>query len=181
MPQSVLRIRIDADPDHVCHLHADPDPSFHFDADANPDTTLHIDADPDPSFQIKVQSPLKPWKSSQIDSYYILACHLKTDVDPDPDQAYHIDAVAVPDPTFHFDADPCGNGSGSTTLSKVLSAKNFSRIPGHCDQTALQYFINWQHAKQLKNFFTIGCLKKKIPDTGTPGTGTLFSMWFRQL
>jgi hypothetical protein len=57
---AVLRIRIDADPDHVCHLHADPDPTFHFDADANPDTTLHIDADPDASFQIKVQSPLKP-------------------------------------------------------------------------------------------------------------------------
>jgi hypothetical protein len=42
------------------------------------------------------------------------------DADPDPDPAYHSDAVADPDPTFQFDADPLG--SGSTTLVLRLTA-----------------------------------------------------------
>jgi hypothetical protein len=60
----VLRICItfDADPDPACEF--DPDPPFLF----NPDPTFHFDSDP--SFQIYS----KPWKSTQIGSYYLHFC-----------------------------------------------------------------------------------------------------------
>jgi hypothetical protein len=74
---------------------------------------------------------------------HILACHLQNDADPDPTCHFVADADPDPVPTFQFDADPCRSSSGSTTLAKkVFSSKNFARIPGHCIQTALQYFIN---------------------------------------
>ncbi len=53
------------------------------------------DPDPDHSFHIKAQT-LKSVQIPRAHIPYILACRLQTDADPDP----------VPDPVYHFDADP---------------------------------------------------------------------------
>ncbi len=60
------------------------------------DLTFHPDSDPDPdpSFQIKAEALEKVLKQAQIS--YILVCHLQIYVDP----------YTVPDPAYHFDADP---------------------------------------------------------------------------
>jgi hypothetical protein len=69
-----------------------------------------------------------------------LACLLQTDANPDlayhfdadPDPAYHFDADANPDtdPTFQFDADPCGSGSTSleNTMLHSENEDNFAKI-----------------------------------------------------
>jgi hypothetical protein len=50
---------------------------------------VDADPDPDPSFQIKAQT-------LRLIFHTFLACHLQIDADLDP----------VPDPAYHFDADP---------------------------------------------------------------------------
>ncbi len=52
--------------------------------------TLIRTPNPDPSFQINAQYPIKVFKYAHVP--YILACHLKIDLDPDPYPAYQFDA-----------------------------------------------------------------------------------------
>ncbi len=84
--------QVDADPESTYHPNADPDadPDSDFLFDADPDA----DPDSDPSFQIKAQTLEKVLKKAHIP--YILACNLQIDEDP----------YSVPDPAYHFDANP---------------------------------------------------------------------------
>ncbi len=156
---------IDADPDSTYHPDADPDADpdsdfiwcgsgcgsgseFLFDADADPDpdTTFHPDADPvvDPSFQIKAQTIEKALKYDHIP--YTLACHLQIDVDPVPDPAYHF--VADPDPDFYSMLIRkririfiwCGCGSGSR-----------SRFPKWCGSMRIEIrtYTGWRGRNAL--------------------------------
>ncbi len=93
----MLRIRINTDPG--------PDPASHFNADPDPDPTFHLLSGSSPSFQIKAQS-LKKY-SNMLIFHTILSCHLHIKEDPDP--------------TFQFDADPCGSGS-ATLLNSARTA-----------------------------------------------------------
>jgi hypothetical protein len=54
--------------------------------------------------------------------------HLQIDADPDPIHHCDADDVTDPDldPTFQFDADPCG--SGATTVTTLLSAEPLSAL-----------------------------------------------------
>jgi hypothetical protein len=89
---------------------------------------VDLDPDPDPSFQIKARTLEKLLKLAHIP--YILACHLQIDADPVPDPAYHF--YADPNPDFYLmrmwirmriqvtkmmriNVDPDPRGSGSTT------------------------------------------------------------------
>jgi hypothetical protein len=72
------------------HVDVAPDSTYQPDADSD----FLFNADPDPTFtlmriRIQIQTckyKLKPLKSDKVGSYpHILACHLQTDADPDPD------------------------------------------------------------------------------------------------
>ncbi len=79
--------------------------NYHTDANPNPDPTFlpdaDLDTDLDPSFQIKTQKV-----SNRHLPFSILACHLQTDADPDPD--------------YKSDADPYGSGSTTLTVNSFL-------------------------------------------------------------
>jgi hypothetical protein len=97
LPISVTWIKLDADPDPVCHFCADPDTPRHFDANANP--TFYRDVDPDHNFfQFKDHNLENVTKQAHV--LYIFACHLQIDADFDP--VHHFAAY----PTFQFDGDP---------------------------------------------------------------------------
>jgi hypothetical protein len=117
------------------HIDANPDSTYHPDADSDADSTYLPDADldPDPNFQIKAQNLEKVLKCIP----YVLACHLQIDADPVPDPAYHFDA----DPDFYLmrirvDNTACTNryryrrlmfGQGFPRRAQKLSSPNIPR------------------------------------------------------
>jgi hypothetical protein len=122
----------------------DPDPPFYLNADPNPVLTSHLYAEPDPGpVPYQVMRIGHHWSTDPPQLHFeplhafIVSVHgplwfnfqppklLNFDFDADPDPAF--ESGAVPDPVFYSyadldsqnDADPCGYGSGCTTLLPV--------------------------------------------------------------